>query len=766
MTLIASRAEYRRALELAWPNGDSVAKTALINLLEQLWDRDGGAPPSVLDYGAQPGTTSDQTAAFNAGLAAVGAMPGGGILTVPWAGSDGFRINGRLDIPANVTLLALNGPDGARPVLQMTAGEAVRMNEPNAGFVGFRIIASHSTSAYQIRLGLDAHRCVVDVEIDNGNSGVVTRANDGRITVVAREMRGTVVRVSGGERNYISARGRNITGFVVYITNADEAPPVRPARYNYGPLAESWVEPALFTAWQLANRAETARGRLGIEALGIAYPCEHNYFALVIRRGSYDAGCTLAGPNNRVDTMISEDCDLGAMSLPSENCSVGSVFARNCLNAVNINANAGGIARNNSVGPAVAIDCTEAGAATRGGQYALWVSGQTRSLVSYCYFGNNLYERISIVSDPMTFGTIAPVHTSGDASDGLIIWRFMRTMPTGFVAQGNSISRVVTEGTTPAPVVEEGGATLQLGSGTGQGWALGAPESRLSDATFGTARVLRWDQITDVGPAFDFRRRRPNADVNDDDISPGADEEVTSGSVLGQLRWWGWRSNNFRVGTRIIAQIDRVPPAPATGIRAMLRVIMQRDDNSLWDVLRLTSAGRMALRRDPGNSAFIHTPVAALEVDDEVVAAGLSYRSWTTLTDAPAGVLSIGYSGAISLSPTGPLTITELSGTFVRFSRVVLRNQTSNLVTLTNNNSLLRLGGTDVTLGLYQTVELIAVTPTGTPQIWMLAGGNFGRPAGTIFPGPFADDTAAAAGGVQIGGAYRVTGGNVAWRQT
>lgn len=35
-----------------------------------------------------------------------------------------------------------------------------------------------------------------------------------------------------------------------------------------------------------------------------------------------------------------------------------------------------------------------------------------------------------------------------------------------------------------------------------------------------------------------------------------------------------------------------------------------------------------------------------------------------------------------------------------------------------------------------------------------------------VFPGPFADDAAAATGGVPVNGAYRKTGGTVAWRQT
>lgn len=35
-----------------------------------------------------------------------------------------------------------------------------------------------------------------------------------------------------------------------------------------------------------------------------------------------------------------------------------------------------------------------------------------------------------------------------------------------------------------------------------------------------------------------------------------------------------------------------------------------------------------------------------------------------------------------------------------------------------------------------------------------------------LAPGPYADDAAAATGGVAVGELYRVTGGTVAWRQT
>lgn len=715
---------------------------------------------NVTAFGAVAGTETDQTAAFNAALTARGAA-GGGVVTVPWGASNGYRIDGRLDIPANVTLMAASGPDGARTVLRMSAAEAVRMDFANAGFVGFRIIANHSTSAYQVRLGLNAHRCTVDVEFDNGNSGVVTRANDGRLTVFGREMRGSVVRISGGQRNYVAARGRNVTGFVVFVTHADEAPPVIGASYNYGPHVESWVEPALFTAWQLANRPETATGKLGIEALGVRHSCRHNYWPLVIRRGSYDAGCTLSGQNNRVDLMIGEDCDLPAMSLPGENNTVGAVYATRCLAATNSNANAGGIAANNTVGAVVAIDCVEAGSTVKGGLYALWVSGLERASVGYCHFSGRLYERISGDTTPFVFGTIAPVHTSGDVSDGNHVWRFVRAIPDGFVARGNAVERVIAEGTTPVAIGESGGAILSVGNG--KSWALGTETSRLYDRLENT---IRWDRVTNVSPAFDFRRAKEGlTDAGTSADAEGEEGEVEGGTVLGQLRWWGWRSGNYRIAMRAQVLVDSVPVTPTNTLRAQFRINVQRDDGTNWTAFALRSTGRAALRRDPGSSASMHTPVAALDVNDEVVAEGFSYRTWAAVSDAPSGVLNVGYSGSITLTPSGALSVTEINGTFVRFSRLVIRNQTSNIVTFTHDSNRLRLGGSNITLGQHDSIELVAITPTASPQIWMLVGGNFQRPAGPIFPGPYADDAAAATGGVQIGGAYRVTGGNVAWRQ-
>ena len=62
-------------------------------------------------------------------------------------------------------------------------------------------------------------------------------------------------------------------------------------------------------------------------------------------------------------------------------------------------------------------------------------------------------------------------------------------------------------------------------------------------------------------------------------------------------------------------------------------------------------------------------------------------------------------------------------------------------------------GGFALTLNL--AADTILDLPTGGTVVT----------SASVYPGPFANDTAAAAGGVRVGGLYRQPAGAVAWRQ-
>lgn len=77
-------------------------------------------------------------------------------------------------------------------------------------------------------------------------------------------------------------------------------------------------------------------------------------------------------------------------------------------------------------------------------------------------------------------------------------------------------------------------------------------------------------------------------------------------------------------------------------------------------------------------------------------------------------------------------------------------------------------GGAGGTLGV-GLVNLIVLNGSAACTFNLIADTNLDLPTTGIVPssaiGPFADDTAAALGGVQLGAIYKVTGGTMAWRQ-
>lgn len=74
--------------------------------------------------------------------------------------------------------------------------------------------------------------------------------------------------------------------------------------------------------------------------------------------------------------------------------------------------------------------------------------------------------------------------------------------------------------------------------------------------------------------------------------------------------------------------------------------------------------------------------------------------------------------------------------------------------------------GDTLAIGL---LNLIVLNGAAACTFNLQADTNLDLPTSGIIPssaiGPFADDTAAAAGGVQLGAIYKVTGGTMAWRQ-
>jgi len=404
----------------------------------------------VRDFGAVADGTTDNTVAINLAMSTLAAA-GGGVVQLPWGSAAGWLVNGRLDMPAGVTLL---GEGALRPALLMSAAEGVRFAAEDAGLIGVRIVGTHSTSSYQIRVQAAAARTAIDVVIENGNSGIQCDAPDCTIDAVMHEMRGTGIRLNGatctGTTVYFD--GRNLASFGIFITLGSTRNRILRAR--------KIAVAALFTAWQSANRPEAADGQMGIETIGVTFDSPEQVIGTVecVRTG--DAGVSISSDRNTMQSISAIDCKLNGLSVIGSNNMIGSVFALRCLTGVGFTPNAGGISKRNVIGTVISIDATLYGVQSNdASNYSVWASeGATSG--QYCVVGLRVYRSNVAVS---TFGTITPVHTTGSASDGVNTWNYITAAATTLDADENSVGVLYASGSGSADLRSEGAGALEVG---------------------------------------------------------------------------------------------------------------------------------------------------------------------------------------------------------------------------------------------------------------------------------------------------------------
>lgn len=345
-----------------------------------------------------------------------------------------------------------------------------------ATILGLRLTGGHNSTSYVAFIQAAANGSVFDdFEISNSNSGIRCDAAECVIRGRFNEMRGAGVRLSGttAVRNRVDVVIRNAAGFGVYVTAG--------ATEN-----EIWVtdyaDPARFTTWQLANRPETAQGRVGIEGCGITQDAPGNIVHRMIRRGSGDAGMTLSSDNNVVGLCVAENCVGSGLSALGSYNSAGVVRAIGCSNGIAFTPGSGGLAQSNIVSVAY-VRGNSYGVLNDTESYREWVSGATYGTgTNFMANGLNIYKSIAEVP---TFGTIPPVHTSGTVSDGVADWIYVNTYGGLADADNNVVGTLIAAGNTTADVFN--GSSGRLVIGQALGGATGLPANgTLVPSTKGT----------------------------------------------------------------------------------------------------------------------------------------------------------------------------------------------------------------------------------------------------------------------------------------
>lgn len=408
-----------------------------------------GAAVRLLDEWNPPTNgTSNSAAIINTALTETAAA--GEILRIQNNGYN-YALTTAISVPANAELEIVGDP-----LFTTSLGQCLTFAGAGAKIRGrFILQAAHNGTSYHVLIPAIAERTEIDeVHISNGNSGVDIQAPYCRVNVISvAEMRGTAMkfRYTTTLSEVGEIRARNVAGFGAYWQDGASGTFVRTIR--------KWAVPSLFTAWQLANRPETADDQIGLEAVGITRGCDDNLVETVSAEATGDAGMSLSGDRNTVLGGKAVDCKLNGVSFIGEANVVASWLSLRCRNGFGFTPNSGGTSKRNRLIGGRAINNDEVGIFNNdASNYREWVSGGTYVTGSaFCKYGLNIYRAST---DVFAFGTIAPVHTSGTVSDGLVSWTFVNSDPVTLDASENVAIACHSTGNGVADWDAEGEGTL------------------------------------------------------------------------------------------------------------------------------------------------------------------------------------------------------------------------------------------------------------------------------------------------------------------
>lgn len=255
-----------------------------------------------------------------------------------------WTLSSTISIPSGKTLI---GAPGA--VLVSAVALAFRMTSCFQSAVqNIRISGPHTGTSYQVIL-TDCTDCVVDIQIQNGNSGVhLIRSNYCWVQGYMTEMRGTGIRLSGSRCNDVKLTGgRNIGGFGVYLAVDGATGSTR----NYL-SAEKFCDPATLTPFQLgASFYDAVTGRIGLEALGITIGNDSNILRDIAAFDTGDNGISVTSDGNTGGNFVIGNCDHDGLHIYGSYNSFAGVTARgNRFSGVGISqSSTAGLASFNSV---------------------------------------------------------------------------------------------------------------------------------------------------------------------------------------------------------------------------------------------------------------------------------------------------------------------------------------------------------------------------------------------------------------------------------
>ena len=242
-------------------------------------------------------------------------------VAIPSAVRSELQVTGRITAVSGVDVYGIGNP-----TLVCTVSGIINQSDLTGfGFRGMTLSGPYSGTSYMVRLEAGCSRCHMDLEFVNTNSGlVVTDATNNIIKVAGRNVRGTLVKLTGtgAVRNHVlSVVAENVSGFGLLIEYGASDNRVDKVR-KFVNLAELPDIQKSGTQW------DEATGRLGLEGLGITPQCYRNSIGSVDARSTHDNGVSISGDYNSIEDVYAENCAHEGLHFYGSYNSCGFLYAR------------------------------------------------------------------------------------------------------------------------------------------------------------------------------------------------------------------------------------------------------------------------------------------------------------------------------------------------------------------------------------------------------------------------------------------------------
>lgn len=392
---------------------------------------------SVLDFGAVGDGVANDSAAFQAAInwSQTNNKP----VYVPPAPLR-WRIATALTDAGGAIILGLGRPE----IELVPAANAITLSGSGSRWEGLRFRGPHSGTNAQVQLTSTATRNTLrDLEYVNGNSFIACFGDYNRFERIrCEELRGTFIRLNDRAHDNVVSDFwlRNVVTGVSLDTSVSSGPQTGPYD-NLIRDGRKWVDAATLTSFLATQTGAALLNKriydpvtnaeittLGGDICLTTIEAWQNKIERMWVRHTRDALMTINGSRNEIVDLDGADGIGSGLTIAGNENHVRGVRIRRARRGIYIIAAFGGFGNNNRISQAELVDNRLTGVRVGEELYREWVSGQSYtgstgqpSVARYIASRDDVAGVWRIYTDSVgqsTFGTIRPVHETGNTGDG------------------------------------------------------------------------------------------------------------------------------------------------------------------------------------------------------------------------------------------------------------------------------------------------------------------------------------------------------------